>query len=67
MLDSDPDEYLELQIDRLLENTLNQIVGEQLIQQNAEVAGNLPQANVNEVMASNVFLDDPPSQPKSMD
>jgi hypothetical protein len=67
LLDSDPDEYLELQIDRLLENTLNHMVAEQLIQQNVEVTGNLPQVNVNEVMASDVFLDDPPSRPESMD
>jgi hypothetical protein len=67
LLDSDPDEYLELQIDRLLENTLNRIVAEQLVRQNAEVTGSLPQANVNEVMTGDVFLDDSPSRPESMD
>jgi hypothetical protein len=65
LLDSDPDEYLELQIDRLLENTLNRMVAEQLIRQNVEVSGNLPHVNVNKVMPSGVFLDNPPSRPGS--
>ncbi len=67
LLESDPDEYLELQIDRLLENTLNRMVAEQLIRQNIAVTGNLPDANVNEVMPSCVFLDDPSTQPESME
>jgi len=67
LLDSDPDEFLELQIDRLLENALNRMVAEQLIRQNVEGTGDLSQANVDEAMASGVFLDDPSSQPDSMD
>jgi hypothetical protein len=67
LLESDPDEYLELQIERLLENTLNRMVAEQLIRQNIEVTGNLPHVNVDEAMPSSVFLDDPLSQPESLE
>jgi flagellar basal body rod protein FlgB len=67
LLDNDPDDYLELQIDRLLENTLNRMVAEQLIGQNVEGTGNASQMNVNEVIASGVFLDDPPSRPQSLE
>ena len=65
LLETNRDEYLELQIDRLLENSLNQKVAEQLMQQNTGPICGSVRVDRDEVMASDMFPEDLPSPPNS--
>ena len=67
LLETNPDEYVELQVSRLQENSLNCRVAEELMRQNSGVIGDVPRLGLNEVMAGDTFPDDLPSQLDSTD
>lgn len=67
LLEADRDEYLELQVNRLLENSLNQKVAKELMRQNTGPSCGSVRVDLDEVMASDAFPDDSPSPPNSTD
>jgi hypothetical protein len=67
VLDANPDEYVELQIKRLLENSLNHDVAEELMQQNYGTIWDSTKADLDEVMTGGELIEDLPSRPNATD
>ena len=58
MLCSKRDAYMEIQVKKLLENSLNRKVAEELLKYHAGIEGGLPQRDVDVVSAGHKTLDD---------
>lgn len=58
LLDTEPDEFLELQISRLLENSLNRRVAEELLRQTGGAAGNLPRLDIDAALVGDTLPED---------
>jgi hypothetical protein len=67
LIETDPDEYLNLQISRLLENSLNWKVAEELLQRHAGAPFGLPHANQDKAVATDASVDDQSSRPAATD
>ena len=67
LLEGSQDEYLDLQIGRLLENALNRPAAQELLKQNCGTTGGPLRADLDEVMASDLFPEDSPSQRNATD
>ena len=63
LLETNPDEYLNLQISRLLENSLNWKVAQELMQRHSGTIYSLPDMNPDKAVATDTFPDDQPSRP----
>ncbi|MBN1509258.1 MAG: hypothetical protein JW955_20605 [Sedimentisphaerales bacterium] len=63
LLETSPDEYLNLQIGRLLENSLNWKVARELLRRHSGTICNLPNVSSDKVVATDGFPDDEPSRP----
>lgn len=63
LLKTNPDEYLNLQITRLLENSLNGKVAQELIRRHSGITCCLPDVDSGKAVATDVFPDDLPSRP----
>ena len=65
LLQTSPDEYLNLQISRLFENSLNWQVARELMQRHCGTACDLPNMTRDNVMLTDVLSEDLPSRPAS--
>jgi len=65
LLQTDPDEYLNLQISRLFENALNWQVARELMQRHSGAACSLPDMTRDNAVATDAFSEDLPSRPAS--
>jgi flagellar basal body rod protein FlgB len=67
LLQTNPDEYLNLQINRLMENSLNWTVAQELIRRRSGTASCLPYLNRDNAAATDVLPEDQPSRPAAME
>lgn len=63
LLERSEEEYLNLQINRLLENSLNWSVAQELLQRHSGTICSLPNMNPDKAVATDAFPDDLPSRP----
>ncbi len=63
LLKTSPDEYLNLQINRLVENSLNGKVAQELIQRHSGATCCLPNMDSGNAVATDLFPQDQPSRP----
>jgi hypothetical protein len=67
LLKTDPDEYLNLQINRLVENFLNGKVAQELIERHSGITCCLPDVDSGKAVTTDVFPKDLPSRPATAD
>jgi flagellar basal body rod protein FlgB len=65
LLGASRNDYLEQQFDKLLENSLNRNVAEELLRQNCGAAADSPDADLDEVMAAEETSEDSSSRRKT--
>jgi flagellar basal body rod protein FlgB len=63
LLQTNPDQYLNLQISRLFENSLNWQVARELMQRHSGTVCDLPSMTRDNAVATDVFSEDLPSRP----
>lgn len=63
VLQTNPEEYLNLQIGRLMENSLNWMVAQELVQRHTGTASCLPSLNRDNTVATDASPKDQPSRP----
>jgi flagellar basal body rod protein FlgB len=67
LIQMEPDEYLNLQISRLVENSLNWKAAQGLLQQHVGTPFGLPPMNQHTAVVTDVATDDQPSRPTATD
>ena len=63
LLQTNPDEYMNLQINRLVENSLNWQVAQELMRRHSGTARVLPRLDCDNAAATDTFPEDQPSRP----
>lgn len=63
LLETNPDEYLNLQVSRLTENSLNWMVAQELMQRHTGTAACLPYLDRDNAAVTDVSVKDRPSRP----